>query len=380
MIRRNTRPGRPADIAIIGMACCYPEAWTIDKFWENIINKVDAVKDLPFERLGSKTFYDPTPGTEDKIYCKRGGSLGNYFPFNPLKYGTMPRNVLGAEPDQFLCLRAVYEAMEDAGYGRDKTVDGDRTSVIIGRGNYLGAGVAGLLQRGMITEQTMSLIQAMHPEFTVEHLQEIKKALRRSLPDFNPEIASGLIPNIAAGRVANRLDFMGKSLTIDAACASSLIAAELGIDGLTSGRDDMAIVGGVHIYTNFAFMQVFSVMRALSPTSTIRPFDADCDGTMAGEGLGLLVLKRLEDAEADGNRIYAVIKGIGTSSDGRAKSVTAPRVEGEELAVRRAYESSGIAPETVELIEAHGTGTPVGDAAEIETLHRVFGRRESGPP
>ena len=189
-----------------------------------------------------------------------------------------------------------------------------------------------------------------------------------------------MIPNITTGRVANRLDFMGKNFTVDAACASSLIAAELGVQGLVSGKDDMVLIGGVHVFTNVPFLQVFAAMRALSPTAVIRPFDADCDGTLPGEGVGILVLKRLEDAEKAGDRIYAVIKGIGSSSDGKAKSVTAPRVEGEELALRRAYEASGISPQSIELIEAHGTGTPVGDAAEAESLRRVFGSKDAGPP
>jgi acyl transferase domain-containing protein len=316
---------------------------------------------------------------EDKIYCKKGGFLGSHFAFNPLKYGTMPRTVEGAEPDQFLVLRTVVEAMEDAGY-LHKRIDGTRVSIILGRGNYLGAGLSALLQRGLITQQTLDIIKGLHPEFTQEHLDEIKAALRRSLPEFGPETAPGLIPNITTGRVANRLDFMGKNFTVDAACASSLIASELGIQGLVSGQDDVVLAGGVHVFTNVPFLQVFAAMRALSPTSSIRPFDEHCDGTMPGEGVGIIVLKRLEDAEEAGDRIYAVIKGTGSSSDGKAKSVTAPRVHGEELAVRRAYDSSGIPPETIQLIEAHGTGTPVGDAAEIETLHRVFGSRIGGPP
>ena len=372
-------PVEPCDIAIVGIACCYSRATTVEQFWENIVNKVDAITDVPVDRIDPKAFYDPVPGVEDKIYSTKGGWLGSSFAFNPLKYGTMPRTVEGAEPDQFLVLRTVYEAMEDAGY-LHRDIDGTRISFILGRGNYLGPGLASLLQRSLITHQTLDVIKGLHPEFTADRLDEIKHSMRRSLPDWGAEVAPGLIPNIVTGRVANRLDFMGKNFTVDAACASSLIAAELGVQGLVSGHDDMVLVGGVHVFTNLPFLQVFAAMRALSPTSVIRPFDADCDGTLPGEGVGILVLKRLEDAEKAGDRVYAVIKGIGSSSDGKAKSVTAPRVEGEELALRRAYEASGISPQSIELIEAHGTGTPVGDAAEAESLRRVFGSKDAGPP
>ncbi|MCA1601957.1 MAG: polyketide synthase dehydratase domain-containing protein [Acidobacteria bacterium] len=376
---RRDQSGVCGDVAIIGMACTYPRARNTVEFWQNIINGVDAITDVSPERWDSRVFYDPDPEREDRVYCKRGGWLGDSFAFNPLQYGMMPRAVEGAEPDQFLVLRTVYEAMEDAGY-LERELDGRRATFILGRGNYLGAGLTGLLQRGIITEQTLEIIRRLHPEYTPEHLDGIKAELRAKLPGFGAETAPGLIPNIATGRAANRLDFRGANFTVDAACASSLIATELGVRGLIGGKDDLVLVGGIHIFSDVPFLQVFDAMKALSLTSTIRPFDQSRDGTLAGEGVGILVLKRLGEAERDRDRIYAVIKGVGSSSDGKAKSVTAPRVEGEELALRRAYEMSGVPPETVRLIEAHGTGTSVGDATEVEALHRVLGSREGGLP
>lgn len=376
---RRNGSATSGDVAIIGMACTFPRARHLPQFWQNIVDGVDAIEEVSPGRWDPEVFYDPDPETEDRVYCKRGGWLPNSFHFNPLKYGTMPRAVDGAEPDQFLVLRAVYEAMEDAGY-LERELNGPRASFILGRGNYLGAGTSNLVQRGMFTEQMLKIIRQLHPEYNLAQLHELKTALRAKLPSFGAENAPGLIPNLSTGRVANRLDFMGANFTVDAACASSLIATELGVQGLASGKDDFVLAGGAHIFSDMPLLQVFDAMRALSHTSTIRPFDRDCDGTLAGEGVGILVLKRLEDAERDSDRIYAVIKGVGSSSDGRAKSVTAPRVEGEELALRRAYEASGVAPETIGLIEAHGTGTPVGDAAEVEALHRVLGPRLSGGP
>lgn len=367
------------DIAIIGMACTYPGARNLAEFWQNITSGKSGIIDVPRERWNPDVFHDPAGSFEDRVYTRKGGFLGTSFAFNPLKYGTMPRAVEGAEPDQFLVLRTVHEAMEDAGY-LHREIPGERSAFVLGRGNYIGAGVGGLLQRGMMTEQTLHIIRLMHPEFTDTQMLELKKSIRSALPGFAAESAPGLIPNITTGRVANRLDMMGPTFTIDAACASSLLATDIAVRDLSSGRFDLMLAGGCHICCEVPFLQVFAAMGALSRTSTIRPFDRNADGTLAGEGVGIIVLKRLSDAVRDGDRVYAVIRGVGASSDGRAKGVTAPRLEGEELALRRAYEMCGFAPNTVGLIEAHGTGTPIGDPTEVEALRKVIGPRKIGPP
>ncbi len=369
---------KSTDIAIVGMACTYPGARNVGEFWRNIAEGRNCIVDVPVERWDPEVFHDPNGTFEDRVYTRKGGFLGVSFAFNPLKYGTMPRAVEGAEPEQFLVLRTVHEAMADAGY-LDRAIDGERAGFILGRGNYIGAGVGGLLQRGMMTEQTLDIIRSLHPEFTHQQMAELKKAIRSRLPGFAPESAPGLIPNITTGRVANRLDMMGATFTIDAACASSLIATDLAVRDLATGRYDFMLAGGCHVCCEVPFLQVFAAMGALSRDSTIRPFDRNADGTLAGEGVGIIVLKRLADAERDGDRIYAIVKGVGTSSDGRAKGVTAPRVEGEELALRRAYEACGFSPDTVGLIEAHGTGTPVGDPTEVEALRKVLGSRSGRP-
>lgn len=375
---RSQRSLVRGDVAIIGMACEFPGASDLDTYWQNIVSKVDAITDVPSGRWNTEIFYDPDPRAEGRVYCKRGGYL-DFVSFNPLKYGTMPVAVEGGEPDQFLTLRVVHDAMQDAGY-LDRPMDGERTEFVLGRGNYLGAGIGNVIQRGAVTEQTIEILKALHPEYTPEELDTIRKELRGKLPSFSSETAPAIIPNLSTGRVANRLGFMGYNFTVDAACASSLIAVEVCVRDLLTGKCDLALAGGVHVFTDIPFLMVFCALQALSPTSQIRPFDRNADGTMPGEGMGIVVLKRLEEAEQDGDRIYAVIKGVGTSSDGRAVSVMAPRVEGEELALRRAYEMADISPRTVELIEAHGTGTPAGDAAEIEALTRVFGSRDGSLP
>lgn len=370
------RDPRPLDVAIVGLACAFPKARTAADFWNNIVRGVDAIDDVPPNRWETDWFFEPGSKDVHKICSKRGGYLGSSFYFNPLETGTMPRAIEGAEPDQFLVLRTVHEALADSGY-LDRPLDGRRGAFILGRGNYLGAGLTALLQRGLLTEQTLEILRKVRPDLGEGEIDTVRQALRSGLPGFGADTAPGLIPNITTGRVANRLDFLGPTFTVDAACASSLIAIDLASRGLASGEFDIALTGGVHIFTDVPFLQVFCSMGALSPTSTIRPFDKRCDGTMPGEGVGILVLRRLADAERDGDRIYAVIKGAGTSSDGKALSVTAPRADGEELAIRRAYETSGVDPKTIGLIEAHGTGTPVGDPTEVESLSRVFGGGES---
>ncbi len=366
------------DVAIIGMACIFPGARDLQLYWENIISKVDTVSDPPGDWEGELS-YDQDSWDNNEVYCRRGGYLKELATFDPFKYGVMPSSVNGGEPDHFLALRVAYDALADAGY-LDRLVNRERVEVIVGRGTYTNRGNSNWLQHGFFVEQTLRILKQVHPEHTPEELRGIGRKLKASLPPFNAEMAPGLFPNILSGRIANRLDLMGPSYTVDAACASSLIAVELGMQDLLARKCDLAIVGGVHASTPPPIHMIFCKLNALSRRGQIRPFDKKADGTLLAEGVGLIVLKRREDAEQDGDRIYALIKGIGTASDGRALGLLAPRVEGEELALRRAYGSTEISPHTVELIEAHGTGTPVGDATEIQALSRAFGPCEKAQP
>ena len=267
----------------------------------------------------------------------------------------------------------------DAGYG-NQIQENERTAVICGKGTYLNRGNLTADQHGKVSDQTLDILKSLHPEHTPADLQSIQEELKRRLPPFNADTAPGLIPNIIAGRIANRLNLMGPSYTIDAACASSLVATEIAMRDLLTKQCDLALVGGIHIVTPVPVLMLFCQLNALSHSEKIRPFDKNADGTILSEGVGMVVLKRVEDAVRDGQRIYAVIKGVGISSDGRGLSVTAPRVEGEILAMQRAYEMARIAPSTIGLIEAHGTGTPVGDVTEVKALNQVFGSRTSTLP
>jgi acyl transferase domain-containing protein len=365
------------DVAVIGMASLFPGAPHLRTNWQKNMGMVDAVSDPP-DDWGPEEIFRPDSAANDRIYCRRGGFLKDLARFDPLEHGVMPAAVDGGEPEHFLALRLASQALADAGYDH-RPFARERTAVILGRSTFLNRGNATAFQHGLVVDQTIGILRQLHPEYEERELAEIRSALKAALPPFTAETAPALVSNVMCGRIANRLDLRGPSYAVDAACASSLIAVDAGVEALRSGRCDLALVGGVHVSSPPIVFMVFCQLGALSRRGELRPFDADADGTLLGEGVGVVVLKRLSDAERDGDRIYAVVRGTGVASDGRGLGVLAPRVEGEELALRRAYEDAAIDPATVGLIEAHGTGTVVGDRTEIEALGRVFGPRDRRP-
>jgi acyl transferase domain-containing protein/phosphopantetheinyl transferase (holo-ACP synthase) len=354
------------DVAIIGMACTFARAPDLASYWRNILGAVDAIGEPP-------DGWSAGGLAERHVYTRRGGYLGP-LSFDPLAFGVMPKAVDGAEPDQFLALKLAAAALDDAGYGR--VTASRNVAVILGRGTYINRGLIAVFQHTIGIDQVLHVLSDLHPEWSERQLDELREELVQALPPFGPETAPGLAHSVMCGRIANRLDLIGPAYTVDAACASSLVAVEHGIDELLSGRADLVLAGGVQVSTTFPIAAVFAQLGALSPSGQLRPFQQGCDGTLLGEGAGIVVLQRRADAERDGNRIYAVVKGIASASDGKAVGVLAPRVEGEELAMRRAYERAAVDARTVGLVEAHGTGTPAGDAVEIEAMARVFGLRD----
>jgi acyl transferase domain-containing protein len=210
-------------------------------------------------------------------------------------------------------------------------------------------------------------------------LDDVPEDLRTRLPEWTEDSFAGILLNVAAGRVANRLNLGGLNFTVDAACASSLAAIYVAARELESGASSMVIVGGIDtVNSPFGFL-CFSSAQALSPTGRCRTFDESADGIAISEGLVALALKRVADAERDGDRIYAVIRAVAGSSDGRGKGLTAPRPEGQIRVLERAYAAAGFSPATVGLVEAHGTGTVAGDTAEVTALTRVFGAAGAMP-
>ena len=360
-----------APVAIIGMAARLPGAPDLGTYFQNLSVGFDAIVDAPADRL-DPVFYDPTSIAPDRLYCRRGGFLPSPLSFDAASFGIMPVAAEGAEPDQLLALEVAARALADAGY-QDRPFAREKTSIVLGRGGYLTAGVARLDQRVRGAELVARSLRALVPGITEAQIAAVKAEIQNDLGPYGPDTAIGLVPNLAASRIANRLDLRGRAYTVDAACASSLLAVEHACRDLAAGVADLALAGGVHVCHDPTFYSVFCQLGALSRTESIRPFDARADGLLIGEGVGMIAMKRLADAERDGDRIYAVIRGVGVSSDGRSASLMTPAIEGQVLALTRAWQHAGLDPETVGLVEAHGTGTPAGDAAELATLARVFG-------
>ncbi|MGF1641566.1 MAG: type I polyketide synthase, partial [Rhodospirillales bacterium] len=373
-----TAPG-DCDVAIIGMSGLFPRAPDIGRFWRNILDKVDAVGDAPPGWLVDESFFDPTGERRGiSVYTTRGGFLNELSQFDPRPFGTMPISVVGGEPDQFLALKASAEALADAGYASG--FDSHRCGIILGHAIHANRANVNGFQHSIVVDQTIHVIRSLFPDAGPEKIAAVEAMLVAKLPQLNVDTVPGLVPNMMTGRIANRLDLMGPNFIMDAACASSLIAVEAAISELRFGRADLMLAGGVNTTTSPLVYAVFCMLEALSRTSRIRPFDKAANGTLLGEGQGIVVLKRLDDALRDDDRIYAVVKAVGTSSDGRAMGLMAPRLEGEVLAMKRAYAQSGVDPGTIGLVEAHGTGIPLGDRTEVEALRQVLGGRERSYP
>ncbi len=366
------------DIAIVGMACIFPGAPDLATYWRNLRAGVDAISDVPATRWDS-VFYDPKATTADRFYCRRGGFVDAFASFDAAAHGIMPVAAQGAEPDQLLTLDVATRALADAGYA-DRAFARERTGVILGRGNYAGAGRTRLEQHVRTAEQVVTVLRGLIPDLSEAELLRIKREFQSQITGIGADAAIGLVPNLTASRLSNRLDLHGPAFTVDAACASALVAVELAASELASGRCDMVLAGGVHLCHDEAFWSVFCQLGALSRAQQIRPFDRRADGLLIGEGLGVVVLKRLADAQRDDDRIYAVVRGTGTSSDGRDASLMNPSVAGQLKALERAWAAAGVDASTVGLVEAHGTGTNAGDAAEMTTLQRFFGRHDGDAP
>ncbi|SEL44517.1 Acyl transferase domain-containing protein [Chitinophaga rupis] len=358
------------DVAIIGMSCIFPGAPDVAAFWKNIINRVDAIQTVPENRMESM-FFDGEVAV-DRFYCRRGGFIDDFAEFDPIQFGILPLVVESTEPEQLLALHLAHKALNDAGVF-EKNLSLEKTGIIIGKGNYPGPGAVRGIEIIRTGEQIVRVLQHLLPNLRSEELDLVKKEFQVKKGRFGPDTAMGLIPNLVASLVANRLNLGGTAYTIDAACASSLIAVDHAVQELSSRRSDMVIAGGVHASQNAPFWSIFTQLGALSRNQQIRPFDQRADGVIIGEGCGFVVLKRLEDAIRDGHRIYAVVKGVGVSSDGAGVSVMSPSVKGQTKAILQAWQQAGADLRDIGLIEAHGTATQLGDKTELETLLNVFG-------
>lgn len=355
----GARPARtqPAQIAIVGMACLLPGAQDPETLWRNLLQKKETITEIPAHRWDWRLLYSPDPKQPDKSISKWGGFLSEVA-FDPLRYGIPPNSMKSLSTSQLLTLEVVRWALADAGY-EDGAFDRENTAVIIG------AGANGDLEQQFIIRSALPFLVANPgPE------------VWQRLPEWTEESFAGVLANVTAGRVANRFDLGGANYTVDAACASSLTVVDLALSELRTGRSNMVVAAGLDLEQTPYFYEGFSRVQAFSPRGKVRAFDQEADGIVISEGVVVVLLKRLADAERDGDKIYAVIQSAAGSSDGKGLGMTAPRSIGQRRALRRAYEEAGCSPAAIGLYEAHGTGTPVGDRAELETVVAVL--EESG--
>lgn len=368
-------------IAIVGMGCVLPDADDLATFWENIITGRNSISEVPSHRWEPKLFWTEDRKAVDMTYSKIGGFIRD-FKFNSKKFRIPPKVAQQVDVVQQLALQATSDALADAGISEKGTTDLSRVAVILGN------------SMGGERVRDHSIIRVYYPE--------AEEALRKTagfsalnseqqsgiLEAFQANYKAGLIPitedtmpgelsNVISGRVANAFDLGGPNFTADAACAGSMAAIQTAVKGLLDGDFDAAVTGGVDRTMGVATYTKFCKIGALSPTHS-SPFDQKADGFVMGEGAAILVLKRLSDAEKDGDRIYATIRGIGASSDGKGKGITAPNIQGQIRALRRAYANAEIDPVEIDLMECHGTSTVVGDKVEVQALTDLIGANRRG--
>ncbi|WP_335901440.1 SDR family NAD(P)-dependent oxidoreductase [Shewanella algae] len=365
--KRLNKRLKDTPIAIVGMASLFAGSRYLNQFWDLICDKIDAITQVPADRWQVADYFDPDKKAADKSYCKRGGFIPE-VDFNPMEFGLPPNILELTDTSQLLSLVVAKEVLEDAGIHEDSDYDRDRIGITLG----IGGGQK--ISQSLNARLQYPVLKKVFRESGVSE-QDSEMLIRKFQDQYihwEENSFPGSLGNVIAGRIANRFDLGGMNCVVDAACAGSLAAMRMALTELTEGRSDMMLTGGV-CTDNSAYMYMsFSKTPAFTSDEQIKPFDADSRGMMIGEGIGMVALKRLDDAERDGDRIYAVIKGVGASSDGKFKSIYAPRPEGQAKALRRAYDDAGFPPHTLGLMEAHGTGTAAGDVAEFSGLNAVM--------
>ena len=363
-------------IAIVGLGAVLPDAFDVPSFWNNITQGKYSITDVPADRWSTDLFYDPDPSAVDKTYSKIGAFVRG-FHFDPLKNGLVipPKLLTEMDITQQWAIAVSQQALKDYGYPK-RNLDPERVAVIFGNANA-GESQFRSTFRILLPEYLLALRNI--PEFenlpvSVQEslIQGFTKNIRAKSPAISEDTMPGELSNIISGRVANVFNFTGPNFVTDAACASSLAAIQVACQGLIEEKFDAVLTGGIDRHMGPESYVKFSKIGALSADGS-RPYADGANGFVMGEGAVVFLLKRLEDAERDGDRIYAVIRGIGGSSDGKGKGITAPNPLGQRLAITRAWQDAGVNPELVGLVEGHGTSTKVGDVTEVNSLNTVFG-------
>ncbi|MCU0488763.1 MAG: acyltransferase domain-containing protein, partial [Anaerolineales bacterium] len=340
--------GQREAIAIIGLGCRYPGVKSPQEFWKLLENGVDAIQEVPKERWDWEAYYDPDPEAAGKMYTRWGGFIDGIDQFDPAFFSISPREAANMDPQQRLLLEVAWEALEHAGQ-RAGELTGSPTGVFVGISSN---DFASLFKSGGTIEQV------------------------------NPYIGTGTAFSVAAGRLSYSLGLQGPCISIDTACSSSLVAVHLAAQSLRSGECRLAIAGGVNAILSPEGTIYFSRLRAMAHDGRCKTFDASADGYVRSEGCGVVVLKRLSDALADGDRVLAVILGSAINQDGRSNGLTAPNPLAQQAVVQSALTAAGISPELISFVETHGTGTELGDPIEVRALGAVFGDRrlQGGEP
>ena len=323
-------------IAIIGMSCRFPKAADPETFWQLMRNGEDAIKEVPVDRWDVDAFYEPDVGVRGKTNTRWGGFLDEVANFDPGFFGISPREASRMDPQQRLLLEVSWEALENAGQAVDQLA-GSRSGVFIGISSY-----------------DYSHIQYRDPK------------------SIDAYAGTGNAHSIAANRLSYALDFRGPSLAVDTACSSALVAVHLAMQSLRNGESDLALAGGVNVMLSPELTITFSQARMMASDGRCKTFDASADGYVRGEGCGVVVLKRLDDALRDGDNVLALLRGSAVNQDGRSNGLTAPNGPSQQAVIRQALESAGVQPAQISYVEAHGTGTPLGDPIEIQSLRAVL--------
>lgn len=325
-------------LAVVGLGCRYPGGIRdAESMWQLLVDRRDAIAEVPAERWDINAYYDPDPEAPGKVNTRNGGFLDSVDQFDPDFFGIAPREAVSMDPQHRLLLETTWRALEDAGIS-PAALAGSRTGVFIGCGNS---------DYGRLVFSDESQIDAYS--------------------------ALGSSFSVAAGRLSYILGVHGPALTVDTACSSSLVAVHLACRSLRAAECDLAIVGGVNLMLSPGGTITLSKANMLAPDGRCKAFDASADGFGRAEGCGVVLLKRLSDARADGDRILALVRGSALNQDGRSSGLTAPNGPSQVAVIREALESSGLQPADIDLIEAHGTGTVLGDPIEARALADVFG-------
>jgi acyl transferase domain-containing protein/acyl carrier protein len=353
----------------------FPDAPDAPTFWSNIVAGHSAISPVDPDRWDPAAFFDADRTTADRSYCRVGGFIRDWR-FDGRAFRIPPATVRVMDRAQQYALTAAREAFTHAGLDR-RPFDRNRTAVIVG----LAAGRLEREDETMMRLQLPLIERALHAACDrhgvaagrrVALIAGFREEYNRALAETTEDSFAGLCPNVTAGRIADFLDLHGASYVVDAACASSLAAVDCAVDALRCGDADLVLCGGVHAHMGLSFFVGFSKFQGLSEES-VRPFDAAADGFLLGEGAGLFVLKRLDDAMRDGDQVWAVIRGLGSSSDGREKGIGAPNPKAQVLAMRRAMDEAGYSASTIQFVETHGAGTAVGDPTELAAMFEAFG-------